>query len=281
MPISKKTTNKTSVKTTVEKIKKTKSATKLVKKESVKKSQASLGKTAAQKGRSSVKKTVSSSERKSKTTRAQKDMKAQKNTEKATTKKKPTTSKVSSKKTIVEAPKKVKTASKSKKLVAATTRTTAEKKSAKSVNMEFGNNTTVSTDFMGIPAYKVSKDEEYMNAAQLEHFKQMLLVWKRNLMEEVDRTMNHMKDEASNLADPNDRASLEEEFSLELRARDRERKLIKKIDESFQLIQSNDYGYCEACGVEIGIRRLEARPTATQCIDCKTLDEMKEKYSTS
>ena len=96
-------------------------------------------------------------------------------------------------------------------------------------------------------------------------------------MEEVDRTMSHMKDEAANFPDPNDRASQEEEFSLELRTRDRERKLIKKIEEAIQSIKEEEYGYCEACGVEIGIRRLEARPTATLCIDCKTLDEIKEK----
>ncbi|MFS6991948.1 RNA polymerase-binding protein DksA, partial [Escherichia coli] len=88
--------------------------------------------------------------------------------------------------------------------------------------------------------------------------------------EEVDRTVHHMQDEAANFPDPADRASQEEEFSLELRARDRERKLIKKIDETLQLIEDEEYGWCDSCGVEIGIRRLEARPTATLCIDCKT-----------
>ncbi|WP_038834169.1 RNA polymerase-binding protein DksA, partial [Pseudomonas aeruginosa] len=97
------------------------------------------------------------------------------------------------------------------------------------------------------------------------------------LMEEVDRTVHHMQDEAANFPDPADRASQEEEFSLELRARDRERKLIKKIDETLQLIEDEEYGWCDSCGVEIGIRRLEARPTATLCIDCKTLAEIREK----
>ena len=97
------------------------------------------------------------------------------------------------------------------------------------------------------------------------------------LMEEVDRTVSHMKDEAANYPDPSDRASQEEEFSLELRTRDRERKLIKKIDNTIDLIDQDDYGYCESCGIEIGVQRLEARPTASKCIDCKTLDEMKEK----
>jgi len=116
-----------------------------------------------------------------------------------------------------------------------------------------------------------------MGERQLEHFRRILQAWKRELMEEVDRTVHHMKDEAANFPDPNDRATQESEFSLELRTRDRERKLIKKIDEALATVESGDYGYCESCGVEIGIRRLEARPTATLCIDCKTLDEIREK----
>ncbi|MBD3647557.1 MAG: RNA polymerase-binding protein DksA [Pseudomonadales bacterium] len=116
-----------------------------------------------------------------------------------------------------------------------------------------------------------------MNEEQRSHFREILLNWKHQLMEEVDRTVTHMKDEAGNYPDPADRASQEEEFSIELRTRDRERRLIKKIDATIDLIDQDDYGYCESCGVEIGLRRLEARPTATQCIDCKTLDEIKEK----
>ena len=116
-----------------------------------------------------------------------------------------------------------------------------------------------------------------MSEPQREHFRGILLSWKSVLMEEVDRTVSHMKDEAANFPDPADRATQEEEFSLELRTRDRERKLIKKIDGTIDLIDADDYGYCEVCGVEIGIQRLEARPTASQCIDCKTLDEIKEK----
>lgn len=131
-----------------------------------------------------------------------------------------------------------------------------------------------------IPAYQEEAGEEYMNSRQKEHFKKLLLAWKRELMEEVDRTVSHMKDEAANFPDPADRATQEEEFSLELRTRDRERKLIKKIDSTLELLETDDYGYCEACGVEIGVRRLEARPTATLCVDCKTLDEIKEKQTT-
>jgi DnaK suppressor protein len=131
----------------------------------------------------------------------------------------------------------------------------------------------------GFKPYKEKKGEEYMNEKQLEHFRSILNAWKDELMEEVDRTVDHMKDDAANFPDPADRASQEEEFSLELRTRDRERKLIKKIDESMNEVDTGEYGYCETCGVEIGIRRLEARPTATQCIDCKSLDEIKEKQN--
>jgi DnaK suppressor protein len=129
----------------------------------------------------------------------------------------------------------------------------------------------------GFEPYNAASDEEYMSPAQEEHFRQILRAWKRSLMEEVDRTVHHMQDEATNFPDPNDRATQESEFSLELRTRDRERKLIKKIDEALERIEGHEYGYCEACGVEIGIRRLEARPTATLCIDCKTLDEIRER----
>ncbi len=129
----------------------------------------------------------------------------------------------------------------------------------------------------GLPPYQPEEGEEYMNERQQDHFREILRAWKRELMEEVDRTVHHMKDEASNFPDPNDRASQESEFSLELRTRDRERKLIKKIDETIVKLDNDEYGYCAACGVEIGIRRLEARPTASLCIDCKTLDEIREK----
>ncbi len=125
--------------------------------------------------------------------------------------------------------------------------------------------------------YQSAAGEEYMSPRQEEHFVAILKAWKRELMEEVDRTVHHMQDEAANFPDPNDRASQESEFSLELRARDRERKLIKKINETLKKIESHEYGYCEVCGEEIGVRRLEARPTATMCIDCKTIDELREK----
>ena len=129
----------------------------------------------------------------------------------------------------------------------------------------------------GFEPYVETAGEEYMGKPMREHFPKILNKWKQDLMQEVDRTVDHMKDEAANFPDPADRASQEEEFSLELRARDRERKLIKKIDKTLQLIEDEEYGWCESCGVEIGIRRLEARPTADMCVDCKTLAEIKEK----
>jgi DnaK suppressor protein len=132
-------------------------------------------------------------------------------------------------------------------------------------------------DAKGFVPYQMKKGEEYMNDQQKEHFKSILLNWRNELMQEVDRTVHHMQDEAANPPDPADRATLEEEFSIELRTRDRERRLIKKIDSTIELIANDDYGYCDSCSVEIGIRRLEARPTANKCIDCKTLDEIKER----
>ena len=116
-----------------------------------------------------------------------------------------------------------------------------------------------------------------MSEGQLAHLREILVNWRRELMEEVDRTVNYMQDDAANFPDPADRATQEEEFSIELRTRDRERKLIKKIDKTIELLDLEDYGYCDTCGIEIGLRRLEARPTANQCVDCKSLDEIRER----
>lgn len=138
---------------------------------------------------------------------------------------------------------------------------------------------TAPTEIHAFKPYKAKKGEEYMSDGQLKHFTEILDAWKVELMSEVDRTVDHMKDEAANFPDPADRATQEEEFSLELRTRDRERKLIKKIDDTMALMSGGEYGYCDTCGVEIGLRRMEARPTATQCIDCKSLDEIKEKQT--
>ena len=133
----------------------------------------------------------------------------------------------------------------------------------------------------GMRPYRRRKGERYMNRRQLGHFRKLMIAWKEDLMQEVDRTVIHMKTDSSSYADSADRATQEEGFSLELRERDRERKLIRKIEEALVRIDNNEYGYCDLCGIEIGISRLEARPTATMCIDCKTLDEIKEKQVAS
>ena len=128
-----------------------------------------------------------------------------------------------------------------------------------------------------ISSYKGRKGEKYMSAAMKKHFIAVLLLWKEHLKDEMQKTFDHLKTKGETYADPIDRASQEEEFAFELRTRDRERKLINKIAISIEKIKQDDYGWCESCGDEIGIKRLEARPTATHCIDCKTLDEIKEK----
>jgi RNA polymerase-binding transcription factor len=129
----------------------------------------------------------------------------------------------------------------------------------------------------GFTPYQPKRGEDYMSKSQLEHFRQILLAWKRELMEEVDRTMLHMKDDAANFPDPNDRATQESEFGLELRTRDRERKLLKKIDSALSRIDDGSYGYCEETGDEIGLRRLEARPVATLCVEAQERRELAER----
>ena len=129
----------------------------------------------------------------------------------------------------------------------------------------------------GITPYKEKAREKYMNPNQTEHFRNILLAWKKGLLEEVSKTINLMQDENINHPDPNDRASQETDMSLELRSRDRERKLLKKIESTIIKVDNGDYGWCERCGIEIGVRRLEARPTADLCVDCKTLNEIKER----
>jgi len=126
-------------------------------------------------------------------------------------------------------------------------------------------------------SYNPAAGEDYMSARQLAYFRKMLEDMKTELGHDIDRAVHTMQDEATVFADPNDRASQESDMTLELRSRDRERKLIKKIDEIIGKIESGDYGYCESCGIEIGLKRLEVRPTATLCIDCKTLDEIRER----
>ena len=136
---------------------------------------------------------------------------------------------------------------------------------------------TIANNKSKIAPYKPKKNEKYMSAAMKRHFIAVLLLWKGHLLDEMQKTFNHLRAKGETYADPVDRASQEEEFAFELRTRDRERKLINKISTSIEKIKQDDYGWCESCGDEIGVKRLEARPTATHCIDCKTLDEIKER----
>ena len=180
---------------------------------------------------------------------------------KKATQKKKTTNKASPKKTIIK--KLVK-----KKLT--TKKSTPKKKTPKKLALKKKRTGPVSS-------YKGRKGEKYMSAAMKKHFNIVLLEWRQHLKEEMQKTFDHLKNKGESYADPIDRASQEEEFAFELRTRDRERKLINKIASSIEQIKQDDYGYCHDCGCEIGVKRLEARPTATHCIDCKTLDEIKEK----
>ena len=128
-----------------------------------------------------------------------------------------------------------------------------------------------------IKPYALKKNEKYMNAKQKKHFVSILASWAEQLQIEQNRTADKIQENVTNFPDESDRATHEEEFTLELRTRERERKLLSKINESIDDLKSNDYGYCASCGIEIGIRRLEARPTATRCIDCKTIEEIHER----
>jgi DnaK suppressor protein len=132
------------------------------------------------------------------------------------------------------------------------------------------------TDYQDIPHYTPKKDEEFMSDAQLDHFRNKLNTWRDQLVSDAESTISHIQEDSTPVADINDRATLEEEFALELRTRDRERKLIGKIDKTLHIIEMGDYGYCKTCGAEIAFVRLEARPTADECIDCKTIAEKKE-----
>ena len=153
----------------------------------------------------------------------------------------------------------------------------AKKKPAPKKTVKKSNVATIANNKSKIAPYKLKKNEKYMSAAMRKHFIAVLLLWKEHLKEEMQKTFDHLRTKGETYADPIDRASQEEEFAFELRTRDRERKLINKIGISIEQIKNDEYGWCESCGDEIGVKRLEARPTATHCIDCKTLDEIKEK----
>jgi DnaK suppressor protein len=181
---------------------------------------------------------------------------------------------------------KTKTATPKKTLKKTTTKKTVAKKApAKKVVKKVAPKRTtarktpqkIANNKSKIAPYKSKKNEKYMSAAMKRHFVAVLLLWKEHLIDEMQKTFDHLKTKGETYADPVDRASQEEEFAFELRTRDRERKLISKIAVSLEKIKQDDYGWCDSCGDEIGIKRLEARPTATHCIHCKTLDEIKEK----
>lgn len=152
-----------------------------------------------------------------------------------------------------------------------------EKKVPQSVHTPSSKKATTLLGALEFTPYQAKDNEGYMNDHQKDHFRKILDAWKQQLMQDVDLTVGHLKEEAVFYADPVDRASQEEGFNLELRTRDRERRLIKKIEQSLDLLNTGEYGFCEDCGAEIGVRRLEARPTAVKCIDCKTFQEIREK----
>ena len=199
-----------------------------------------------------------------------------KKTNKKTTNKKSPVKKVASKKTVSKKSeaKKVTTKKASAKKVTAkkvAPKKAAPKKAKKVVRYE------ESQFLASIKPYALKKNEKYMNAKQKQHFQDILSSWREQLQIEQDRTADKIQKNVSHFPDESDRATHEEEFTLELRTRERERKLLSKINESIDDLKSDDYGYCASCGIEIGIRRLEARPTATRCIDCKTIEEIHER----
>jgi DnaK suppressor protein len=193
-----------------------------------------------------------------------KNTKAKKVTPKKATKK-VATKKATTKKNTVK-----KTAAKK----SASKKTTAKKSSSKATTIK----KYEEAQFLAsIKPYALKKNEKYMNAKQKQHFLSILDSWAEQLQIEQNRTADKIQENVTNFPDESDRATHEEEFTLELRTRERERKLLSKINESIDDLKSNDYGYCASCGIEIGIRRLEARPTATRCIDCKTIEEIHER----
>jgi DnaK suppressor protein len=207
---------------------------------------------------------------------AKKTTKTKKNTTKKTVAKKTTTKKAVAKKVTTKKAVAKKAPAKKTAVKKSTNKKTVAKK-VTPIKKAALKKVVATTNKSKIAPYKAKKNEKYMSAAMKRHFTAVLLNWKEHLFDEMQKTFDHLKTKGETYADPIDRASQEEEFAFELRTRDRERKLTNKISISLEKIKEDDYGWCDACGVEIGIKRLEARPTATHCIDCKTLDEIKEK----
>lgn len=186
------------------------------------------------------------------------------------------TAKKSAKKIIYAKPKKINRTIVGKNKKVMTVRISSEIKPV-TKTMQASKKPTTLLGALEFTPYQIKDNEIYMNDHQKDHFRKILDAWKQQLMQDVDLTVGHLKEEAVFYADPVDRASQEEGFNLELRTRDRERRLIKKIEQSLDLINTGEYGFCEDCGAEIGVRRMEARPTAVKCIDCKTFQEIREK----
>ena len=191
------------------------------------------------------------------------------------TEKKSTNKKTTQAKTAVRKPTAKKSATKKTAVKKPTAKKMATKASA--IKTKKANSYEESQFLASIKPYTLKKNEKYMNAKQKQHFQDILGSWKEQLQIEQDRTADKIQKNVSHFPDESDRATHEEEFTLELRTRERERKLLSKINESVEDLKSDDYGYCASCGIEIGIRRLEARPTATRCIDCKTIEEIHER----
>ena len=191
------------------------------------------------------------------------------------TEKKSTNKKTTKAKTAVKKPTAKKSATKKTAVKKPTAKKMATKASA--IKTKKANSYEESQFLASIKPYTLKKNEKYMNAKQKQHFQDILGSWKEQLQIEQDRTADKIQKNVSHFPDESDRATHEEEFTLELRTRERERKLLSKINESVEDLKSDDYGYCASCGIEIGIRRLEARPTATRCIDCKTIEEIHER----
>ena len=199
-------------------------------------------------------------------------------TNKKTTAKKATAKKATAKKTATKkAPAKKTVAKKTATKKAPAKKTVAKKTLAKKTSAKKSERYEESQFLASIKPYALKKNEKYMNVKQKQHFQDILVNWREQLQIEQDRTADKIQKNVSHFPDESDRATHEEEFTLELRTRERERKLLSKINESIDDLKSDDYGYCASCGIEIGIRRLEARPTATRCIDCKTIEEIHER----
>ena len=265
------------------KVSKKSTAKKKVSRRKVASKKAPAAKKKVAKKKASKKKTAKKAASKKKVTKkkAAKTASKKKVSKKAASKKKASKKKAakkkSAKKTSKKATSKKKVAKKASKKKASVAKKKAAQKPARRPAARKRRGDPLSGPIHGIEPYKPKRGEEYMSDEQLEHFRNILTAWKKELMYEVDRTVHHMQDEAANFPDPNDRATQESEFGLELRTRDRERKLLRKIDSARARIDDGSYGFCDETGEEIGLKRLEARPVATLCLEAQERRELAER----